>query len=139
MAHHTIARLTVVMLLAGIALAAQTPEDAAQAAAEAWLKHVDAGNYGSSWDEAATAFKGAVTQERWAAAVAGARAPFGGVISRNVASRQATDQLPGAPAGKYVVLQFTTGFEKSPATETVTVMLDGERGWRVAGYFVRPG
>jgi len=55
-----------------------------------------------------------------------------------VAWRQATDQFPGAPAGNYVVLQFTTAFEKRPATETVTLMLDCDRGWRLAGYFVKP-
>jgi len=70
--------------------------------------------------------------------IAAARAPFATVTSRTVAWRQATDQFPGAPAGNYVVLQFTTAFEKRPATETVTLMLDGDRGWRLAGYFVKP-
>ena len=139
MTHHTIANLAIVMLLAGASLAAQSPEGEAQAAAEAWVKIVDAGNYGSSWDDAATAFKGVMAKERWTEAVARARAPFGSVVSRTLASKEATDQLPGAPAGKYIVVRFTTGFEKSPATETVTLMLDGDRGWRVVGYFVRPG
>lgn len=112
MANHFIAGCAIVMLLVSAPLTAQAPEDTAQAAAESWLKIVDAGNYGSSWKEAATGFKSAVTQARWTEAVAGARAPFGALTSRKVASRPATDNLPGAPAGKYVVVQFTTALER---------------------------
>ena len=54
MTHHTVARLAIVILLAGTTLAAQATEDAAQAVGESWVKIVDAGNYGESWDEAAT-------------------------------------------------------------------------------------
>jgi hypothetical protein len=138
MANPYIAGFAIVMLLVGAPLTAQAPEDAAQAAAESWLRIVDAGNYGSSWDEAATGFKATVTKERWTEAVARARAPFGGLTSRKVAARQATDNPPGAPAGKYVVVQFTTALEKSPAVETVTLMLDGDRGWRIVAYFIKP-
>jgi hypothetical protein len=46
---------------------------------------------------------------------------------------------PVRQPAQYVVVRFTTAFEKSPAVETVTLMLDGDRGWRVVGYFVRPG
>lgn len=138
MTNYSIAVCILMTIVAGPTLRAQSPEDAAQAAAESWVKLVDAGNYGSSWEEAASGFKAAVTQARWTEAVAGARAPFGAVTARKVATRQATDQLLGAPAGKYVMLQFTTAFEKGAATEIVALTLDDERGWRVAGYFVRP-
>jgi hypothetical protein len=46
--------------LAGPGVAAEKPEDAAQAAAESWLKLVDDGNYAASWEQAAKLFKGAV-------------------------------------------------------------------------------
>jgi hypothetical protein len=47
-----------------------------------------------------------------------ARKPFGKLVSRKVKSRQATDHLPGAPDGKYVVIQYETVFEaKASATE----------------------
>jgi hypothetical protein len=37
-----------------------------------------------------------------------------------------------------VVLTFQTEFEhKKDAIETVTPMLDGEKAWRVSGYFVK--
>lgn len=113
-------------------------EDAALAAAESWLKGVDNGDYEVSWDQAAELFKGAVTKEQWKQAVAGVRAPLGEVVSRKVRSRDYMEELPGAPDGKYVVIQFETVFEKkASAVETVTPMLDSDGVWRVSGYFVR--
>ena len=140
MTHHTFGRLAIVMLLAGTTLAAQTTEDAAQAIGESWVKIVDAGNYGQSWDEAATLFKTAVTKEQWTSAAAGARGPLGSLTSRTLASRQITDQPPpGAPAGKYAILRYTSAFANAPAVnEMVVLILDGDRGWRVGGYTVRP-
>ena len=140
MTHHFIAGWAIVMLLAGPSLTAQTAEDAAQAAGESWVKIVDAGNYGQSWDEAATVFKTAVTKEQWAGAASNARSPLGSLTSRTLASRQITDQAPpGAPAGKYAILRYTTAFANAPAVnEMVVLILDGDRGWRVGGYTVRP-
>jgi hypothetical protein len=126
------------LLLAGAAAAADKPEDAAQAAAEKWLKLVDEGKYGDSWEQAAKLFKGAVTQEQWKQAASGVRAPLGKVVSRKVKSRDYTQKVPGAPDGQYVVIQFDTVFEKkSAAVETVTPMLDPDGAWRVSGYFIR--
>jgi hypothetical protein len=120
------------------AWAASGPEDAAQVAAESWLKLVDTGNYEGSWDQAAKLFKGAVTKEQWKQASAGARSPLGKLISRKVKSREYTEKIPGGPDGKYVVIQFDSVFEKkASAVETVTPMLDPDGVWRVSGYFVR--
>jgi len=141
MAQHTFARLAITLVLVGAPLAAQTPEDAAQAVAESWVKLVDAVDYGASWDEAATVFKSAVTKEQWTSAATGARGPLGSLASRTLASRQVTDQPPpGAPAGTYAIIRYTTTFANVPAVnELVILILDGDRGWRVAGYTVRPG
>ena len=83
-------------------------------------------------------FKGAVTKEQWTGAIAGVRPPLGKVVSRKVTSRQYTEKLPGAPEGKYVVIQYETVFEnRASAVETVTPMLDPDGVWRVSGYFIR--
>jgi uncharacterized protein DUF4019 len=127
-----------VLCLSGSSLAGGKPEDAAQAAAEKWLKLVDAGDYAKSWDEAATQFRGAVTKEQWNQSAAGVRSPLGKVVSRKVASREVKTSLPGAPDGQYVVIKFETVFEKkAQAVETVTPMLDADGTWHVSGYFVR--
>jgi hypothetical protein len=124
--------------LAGSSWAGDKPEDVAQAAAESWLKMVDDGKYEASWDEAAKLFKGAVTREQWNQAAAGARAPLGKLVSRKLKTRKYTESLPGAPDGKYVVIQFDAVFEKkASAVETVTPMLDPDGAWRVSGYFIR--
>ena len=124
--------------LASAAQAADKPEDLAQSAAESWLKLTDAGDAGASWDQAAKLFKGAVTKEQWTGAIAGVRPPLGKVVSRKVTSRQYTEKLPGAPEGKYVVIQYETVFEnRASAVETVTPMLDPDGVWRVSGYLIR--
>jgi len=125
-------------LLAAPAWPAETPEDAAQAAAESWLRLVDAADYQASWEQSAKLFKGAVTQEQWRQAAKGTRAPLGKVLSRKVKSRQYAEKVPGAPDGKYVAIQFETAFEKkASAIETVTPMLDPDGVWRVSGYYIR--
>jgi hypothetical protein len=118
--------------------AAEEPEEAAEAAAASWLKLVDQGQYDASWDEAAKLFRGAVTKDQWKQACAGAREPLGKLVSRKLKSREYREKLPGAPDGKYVVIQYDSVFEKkAAAVETVTPMMDPDGAWRVSGYFIR--
>lgn len=124
--------------------AAQTPVDtaaalrAADVAALAWLALVDKGQVAQSWQEAALSFQLNVTKEKWAEAVKSARGslePFG--TRRQVMARFRTD-LPNAPPGQYVLLQYQTSVSGGrQVVETVVPTLDGKRGWRVSGYFVR--
>jgi predicted SnoaL-like aldol condensation-catalyzing enzyme len=94
--------------------------------------------YAESWTEAATYFKGAVTQEGWMQSMKSVRQPLGKNKSRNLLSSKYTRTLPGAPDGEYVVIQYQTSFEKKqPAVETLTPMLDKDGKWRVAGYYIR--
>lgn len=130
----------VIALLAAsaVAFAAGTPEDAAQKAAEAWLKLVDQGKYGESWDTASGLFKAAVTREQWAQAATSARTQVGTFGSRKLKSRQATDALAGAPPGKYVTILYDSTFEKKAgAVETFVAVQDTDGAWRAAGYFVK--
>ena len=118
--------------------AADKPEDAAQSAAESWLKLVDAGDYSTSWEQAARVFKGAVKQADWSQMAAGVRSPLGKLVSRRLKSREYAEKMPGAPDGRYVVIQYETVFEhKASAVETVTPMADPDGVWRVSGYFIR--
>ena len=127
-----------VMLVAGGGRADQASEAAAVSAADAWLKVVDAGRYADSWKDAARLFKGAIGRADWERSLAGVRAPLGKVLSRKVASKRYAESLPGAPDGKYVVIQYETSFaKKKSAIETVTPMLDDDGHWRVSGYFIK--
>ncbi|HTQ79397.1 MAG TPA: DUF4019 domain-containing protein [Thermoanaerobaculia bacterium] len=111
--------------------------DAARKAAEAWLAKVDSGAYAASWDEAAASFKLAIKKEAWVTTLEQVRKPLGAVQSRVFKSAQYKTDLPGAPKGEYVILQFDTGFaNRAGSTETVTPVLE-EGGWRVTGYFIK--
>lgn len=113
-------------------------EDAAVAAAEAWLKLADSGDAAGSWQTSAEFFRKAVTQEQWAQSLSAARTPLGGLVARSVRARKYATRLPGAPDGEYVVIFFASSFSnKQSAVETVTPMLDPDGTWRVSGYYIR--
>jgi Protein of unknown function (DUF4019) len=135
-------RFAIIALLSLIMVASAQTQDqnteAAQKAAESWLALIDAGNYDGSWEQAAALFKGAVTKEQWRKAITSARAPLGKVLSRKLKSAQYTTELPGAPDGKYVVIQYDASLEnKKSAIETITPMLDKDGQWRVSGYYIK--
>ena len=130
---HVALALASFWLFAQPAPAMSGPEDEAQTAAEAWLILVDSRNYAESWEEAAALVQQAVTKEDWNGIIAGARRPLGKMLSRTY-----TETLPGAPDGKYVVIQFETTFEKKKrAIETITPMMGPDGTWRVSGYYVK--
>ena len=111
---------------------------AGTSAAESWLKLVDDAQYDASWTNAASVFRGAVTSEAWSKAVGGVRGQVGKLGSRKLASANYTTSVPGAPDGKYVIMQFDSSFaNKASAVETVTSMQDPDGAWRVAGYFIK--
>ncbi len=113
-------------------------EAAAVTAAEAWLSLVDSEKYGESWDEAAQFFKGQISKDQWVTALQSVRGPLGKNVSRKLSAKGYETDLPGAPKGEYVVIQFNTSFEKKKhAVETITPMLDKDGKWRVSGYFIK--
>ena len=117
---------------------AQEKVKTAQAAADKWLKLMDTGDYAQSWEDAAQYFKAAVTKEDWRRLADATRAPLGRVVSRKLLSAKYMTQLPGAPDGEYVVVQYASSLEhKKEAVETVSAKLDNDRTWRVAGYFIK--
>ncbi len=107
-------------------------------AAETWVKLLDDGQYDESWSAGASLFRNAMKKDQWSAAAKAARVPLGKVVSRRVLSSQYMTKMPGAPDGRYVVIQFATEFEnKKEAVETVTPMLDADKTWHVSGYYVK--
>jgi hypothetical protein len=127
------------LLAAGSAMAADDDSTAAAiAAAEEWLETIDSGAFAESWEATAAYFQAAVTRETWEQSLSAVRAPLGEMLSREISSSQYATELPGAPDGEYVVIQFTTSFaNKKNAVETVTPMKDEDGSWRVSGYFIK--
>ena len=66
------------------------------------------------------------------------RKPLGKLKTRTLLSKTYATSLPGAPDGKYVVIQYTAVYEnKTSAIETVTPMEDTDGTWRVSGYYIK--
>jgi hypothetical protein len=106
--------------------------------AEAWLSGIDAGGYEKSRNEASEFFRNSITGKAWTEAVTKFREPLGELKSRKFRDSQNADALPGAPDGKYVIVQFDTSFAaKARAVETVTFMLEKDGSWKAAGYLIR--
>jgi hypothetical protein len=113
-------------------------EEAAVKAAKNTLALIDGEQYAESWDESADFFKKSVKKDQWVAAMRQSRMPFGKLVSRELVAAKYMTQLPNAPAGEYVVIQFKTSFEnKKGAIETFTPMLDQDGVWRMSGYFIK--
>lgn len=130
--------LLLLSALAASAFAQADDTTAAQAASSAWLSTLDGGDMGATWNTASSMFKSAVTAEAWARAARSVRAPLGSVRSRRSRSATFSRSLPGAPDGQYVVIQYETVFEhKAEGVETVTLALEPDHRWKVAGYFIK--
>ena len=135
-------RRNLVALLLVASLPAEASEapatDLARKAAADWLSLVDSGNLSASWEQAASSFKRAVTTQQWVQASSAVRSPLGSTRGRQEKTAKFTRSLPGVPDGQYVLLHFHAAFEnKASAVETVTVALDTDGTWRVAGYFIK--
>lgn len=139
---------SIVLALAIVVAAAIAPSAAhasnqaavrqATKAADSWLKLVDEGKYGESWQQASAIFRNAISKHAWARQVGAVRAPLGAVESRKLKIARYETTLPGAPDGKYVVIQYATSFaNKKSAVETVTPMLGKDGRWHVSGYYIR--
>ena len=132
-----------VALCAVSAPAQETNPDSAEAAAvrsaNAWLEIVDDGLYSQSWVEAASAFRDALPEAQWVSTMQQVRAPLGSPGSRELAGVRYTTEIPNAPPGEYVIVQFRTQFSgrEEAAIETVVPMKERDGSWKVSGYFIR--
>jgi predicted Ser/Thr protein kinase len=118
--------------------AAQDDSKNTVAAAEKWLTLVDRGNYSASWNEASAIFQGGVTEAAWENSMKTFRQPLGDLVSRHLKSAKEMTELPGAPDGQYVLMQFETVFANKKSTiETVTFMLEKDGHWKAAGYYIK--
>ena len=110
----------------------------AMAVAEQWLAIVDTGGYGESWEASAPLMREAIEKQRWEIQISAVRGPLGTANARKLRTATYARQLPNAPVGEYVVIQYDTRFENRPmSTEIVTPMRQPDGGWKIAGYIIR--
>ena len=113
-------------------------EQAAIEAAEAWLKILDSGQYAKTRDEAAEYLRNSVAKEQWDASLAAPRTRCGKLVSRKLLSKKYTAEIPNAPVGQYVIIQYQTRFQnRTAAVETITPTLEKDGKWRVSGYYIK--
>jgi uncharacterized protein (TIGR03067 family) len=106
-----------------------------RAAADQWLKLVDAGKYGEAWDACAEYARKADDRETLVAVYSRLFESVGSLKSRGFKSSEYKTQMPRAPAGEYAVIQFHTQFAKGHVVETVVLSNEANGQWRVSGYF----
>jgi hypothetical protein len=119
--------------LAASAQAAIDPRDPALAAAEAWLKVKDAGNFDATWNQSSRFFKQRIAKDTWKEGGARVQLYLGKVLSRKVKSVDYMDRspIPDLPPGKHAIVTFDTVFERTGAmVEVVGLMLE-DGTWRV--------
>jgi hypothetical protein len=130
------------LLLILIPLFNKTPstevsEKSLYAAAE-FLFLVDTEEYTQSWEVASDALKGILSRDAWNKEIEEIRSFIGPVVERVQHKVTYTDSAPDVPPGEYVVMTFVSRFEfKEKVVETLTLMLNDQNEWRVAGYFLR--
>jgi hypothetical protein len=125
------------LVLSGSLMAAEDSPQQVTDAARNWLTLIDTGKYDQSWDGASKLFRERVAEAQWVTEVKAAREPLGAVESRMAPAVHFAASLPGAPDGRYAILQFRSKFEhKRDAVETVTMMID-DGTWKLAGYFIK--
>ncbi len=122
--------------LAVPALAQDPRTSEAQRVAREWLALSDAGDAKATYASASAKFKSALTAEQWEQALARARAPYGAVKARTLASAQPVPQAANMPDGVYVMLHYRTNFAARDAAETVTMEREGDGVWRLVGYSI---
>lgn len=113
-------------------MAQETKETvAARAAAEKWLKLVDAGDYSNAWNSSSEEVRAGTSGFFWTTVVSASRLPLGEARSRKLKAA-----VPGAN-GKQVAFEYESRFGKDQTvSETVKAAHEKDGAWRVTGYSV---
>jgi uncharacterized protein (TIGR03067 family) len=114
--------------------AVEQKKQAARAAAQEWLKLVDAGKHGDAWETSAKINRDGIGKPALIDGYVELFKPLGAIKSREHNTSEYKTQLPRAPVGEYVVTQFRTQFAGGRVIETVILMRESDGEWRVAGY-----
>ena len=130
--------LVMVCCCLSIQARAATPEELGISSAKTWLSLIDADKIESAWESSGLALKKAGPKGKVVAQLRGVRKKAGKFVSRTIINKQLVHDLPGAPHGDYVVIQYKTKFAtKGDSVETVAASKEKDGKWRVSGYFVK--
>jgi len=122
--------------------AAEQPEAAEQTeeareAADAWLALYDANDIEGTYETAADVFKEQVSLEDWEMQAGQVQDAVGELDGREFTETVYTNELPQAPAGDYMIVQYDTQYANMNVTEFVILLLE-EGEWRLVGFNAQP-
>ena len=106
-------------------------------AAKKWLELLDTDKAGLAWDNASKQLKSVVKRDQFVAQMRGVRKPLGKLQSREAVKFGRANELPGAPAGDYALIEFEAKYKNGKLAEQVVWSIEEGDIWRVAGYFYR--
>ena len=114
-------------------------------AAERWLVPVDSQRYGDAWAMASETFKAKVPRDTFRDGIAKIRLDYGKLVKRSGEKMAFRGEAPApdqpdsqTKPGTEVAILFDTTFAGSKqAQEEVTMVLEKDGIWRVAGYYIR--
>lgn len=110
----------------------------ATAAATEFLAMVDNDHYDSSWRLSAKLLQERVSLEKWEEQLSAIRETLGPLVKREQSDISYATVAKDSPDGEYIQIFYDSQFgTKAAVEETVTVMLEEDGRWRVAGYFVQ--
>lgn len=110
--------------------------EAGQAAKE-YVEGLDKGDYAQSWSKGDKLFQKTISQREWESALGISRKPLGKVKTRTLKDQRPAWDPNGLPKGPYMVIEYSTSFEKAPkSVELVTLRKDADGNWRVLTYQV---
>lgn len=111
--------------------------DSSQQAAEAWLKIVDQGSYGNSWDAGALPLRLVMSRKEWMLSLDTMRKPLGRPVQRKVEDIRLAQDPKGLARGNYMIFIYDTSFANGhQAQEILTLQQSNDGQWRVLTYLV---
>lgn len=116
----------------------QDKKAAAKAAAEEWVKLLDARRYSQAYREGSPLLHNSATTSEFILQITRLRKLMGAVISRKFNGSKYFSELPATPDGDYVIIRFNTRFtNKAHAVELITPHLEKDGTWKISGYVLQ--
>lgn len=106
--------------------------------AEQWLALVDQGKFADSWTYTSRYFQTNMPQDKWVQTLTSAQQQLGKAANRQMTGREARTDIPGAPAGQYILVGYATDFERKPGLLETVTFIQEDGGWKVVGYSAAP-
>jgi len=111
---------------------------AATTAATRFLQLIDANQFAESWQDSASLLQEKVPEQKWVEQLRKTREVAGPLVTRKQTSISYSTSAKDSPEGEYILIMYESAFKaKADAQEILTVMLDKDQTWRVAGYFIK--